>query len=612
MSRALLNLFFGIAAVLVVYTGWPAAAQGSGASLSAGSVRIKSGAKLMLDLDTPLNSATARVDDIVWFTARHDVKVDGRLALSRGTPIRGLVIAVKPAIVNGKNQRTEIRIKLEEIPLAQDGGLPIAADILKVQGEKIGGNAASTAQTAVGQATQGAIVGGMISGAKGAVIGAVAAAGVTMVAGVLGGSGPTSDVDLPAGSIFEATLQRPLEIPQPSMLAKTVPKPPVSATSDSATTRSTDAIVDVSRNTQDPPESNETAKNSIPTFRNLEADSDPGNEEANSESAPVIPSLNNRPDTGTPVSAATLKVEVNLVQVEAMVRDRTGKPMSNLRQEDFRIFEDGVEQPIQFFSRDKLPLAIALVIDRSGSVAPLMGSVQTAAYQALQLLKTGDQVSLFAFAGSVELLVELTTNRQRVANRIGGIQAGGGTSIVDAVTEALRYLNAAAPDSRRAVILISDNLEGRSVVATDQAVELALETEAVIYSVKVTNNARPSIFNLPGIPGVPTPRFPIPGVGGNADPVPTLTKETGGEIFDAGRSSITAALTTAIDRLKLRYTLAYPSTDTGAARSARGGYHRIQVQLVSRFGKPDVDYTVHSRSGYYDPASRTNRAASRR
>jgi VWFA-related protein len=237
-------------------------------------------------------------------------------------------------------------------------------------------------------------------------------------------------------------------------------------------------------------------------------------------------------------------------------------------------------------------------------VAPLVSQIQTAAYQALQLLKPGDRVCLLAFAGNVELLEELTTDRQRVANRIGSIHAGGGTTIVDAVSEALRYLAATAPDSRRAVILVSDNLEGRSNVPLRSAIELALETEAVIYSVKVGNGA--GIFGTPGIPGLPVPRFPIPGIG-NTDPVPALTKETGGEIFDAsGGGSIPAALTTAVDRLKLRYTLGYPSQNS--ERPANGGYQRIQVQLVSRFGRPDIDYTVHARSGYYLPLSKRNSA----
>jgi len=67
-----------------------------------------------------------------------------------------------------------------------------------------------------------------------------------------------------------------------------------------------------------------------------------------------------------------------------------------------------------------------------------MGTVQAAAYQALQLLKAGDEVCLFAFAGDVEMLEELTPNRQRVANRIGGIHAGGGTVINMSSGAALR------------------------------------------------------------------------------------------------------------------------------------------------------------------------------
>jgi hypothetical protein len=115
---------------------------------------------------------------------------------------------------------------------------------------------------------------------------------------------------------------------------------------------------------------------------------------------------------------------------------------------------------------------------------------------------------------------------------------------------------------------------------------------------------------MPGIPGIPVPRLPIPGVGGG-DPVPRLTKETGGEVFDAtGGGSIPAALTAAVDRLKLRYTLGYPAGNSD--RSAKGGYHRVQVQLVSRFGRPDVDYTVHARSGYYDSSTKRNGAIAQR
>jgi VWFA-related protein len=576
-----------LAAILLTCSGLLATAQ-NGASKD--DLRIKTGAKIMLDLDTGINSATAREDDIVWFTVRNDVKTDGQVAIPRGTPIRGSIIVVKPAAVNGKNQRTEIQIRLEELPLSEGGTLAVVADVLKVQGEKAGGAAPGGAiQGAVGAASQGAMAGGMISrSGKGAAIGAIAGVAVGVIAEIVTPDGPSSDVDLPPGSVFEAKLQRPLDIPINVLLARTIPKPAAPAGAPAADSQSAAVLAMPDRSSTasiEAKESTEAAQPAVPALESLET----------AESVPV-------PADGTAVPAgatpATLSVDVNLVQVDAIVRDRSGKPMSNLRQGDFRVFEDGVEQRIQFFSRDQLPLAVALVIDRSGSVAPLMPQVQAAAYQALQLLKAGDQVALFTFAGSVEMLEELTPSRQRVANRIGNITAGGGTAIVDAVAEALRYLDTAAPDRRGAVILISDNVDGRNIVPVNQAIELALETEAVIYSVKVGAGGG-GLFGIPGIPGLPAPR--IPGLGGD-DPVPALTKETGGEIFDAtGTGSIGTALTMAVDRLKLRYTLSYASQTAGAARSEKGGYHRIEVRLVDRFGRPDADYTVNARSGYYDP-----------
>ena len=146
--------------------------------------------------------------------------------MPRGTPIRASVVEVEPAIVNGKNQKTEIQMRLEEIPLESGGSLAISADNLKVEGEKFGPGAGSIAQNTLGQATQGAMLGGAISrSAKGAVIGAAVVVGAGVLSSVLQGHGPTSDVDLPTGSVFEAKLQRSIDIPDPTMLAKNVPNP---------------------------------------------------------------------------------------------------------------------------------------------------------------------------------------------------------------------------------------------------------------------------------------------------------------------------------------------------------------------------------------------------
>jgi Ca-activated chloride channel family protein len=278
--------------------------------------------------------------------------------------------------------------------------------------------------------------------------------------------------------------------------------------------------------------------------------------------------------------------------VDAVVQDQTGRPMETLRREDFRVFENGVEQPVQAFSRDEYPLAVALVVDRSGSVAPYMNELRRAAYRALSQLKRGDQVCLFTFAGEVQRLEDLTIDRQRIADRIATIQAGGGTNIVDGLFDAVYYLSAVARDRRRVVILISDNentTKPRS--SPNQVIRLAMESETVVYSIKTVGENTPLTMRIPNWAGF----------GKDDGSVSKITKETGGEIIDVGRvGSLDTALGTVITRLKLRYTLGYNSPNP----AKDGSFRKIDVQLTERYGRPNSDYTVNARRGYYAPTER--------
>ena len=291
-----------------------------------------------------------------------------------------------------------------------------------------------------------------------------------------------------------------------------------------------------------------------------------------------------------------LKVDVQLVMVDATVRDRSGRPMETLRREDFRVFENGLEQTVQSFSRDEYPLAVALVVDRSGSVAPYMNELRQAAYRALHQLKRGDQVCLFTFAGDVQRLEDLTTDRQRIANRIGTIQAGGGTNIVDGLFDAVYYLSLVARDRRRVVILISDNENTtRPRSSQSEVIRLAMESETVIYSVKTVGEGTPL-----------TRRIPVwVGSLGKDDLVGKIAHETGGEIIDAGATgSLDSALATVITRLKLRYTLGYNSPNP----TKDGSFRKIDVRLNERYGRPDSDYIVSARRGYYAGSERVAQA----
>ena len=272
-----------------------------------------------------------------------------------------------------------------------------------------------------------------------------------------------------------------------------------------------------------------------------------------------------------------------MVQVDAVVKDPSGHMMENLTRDDFILFEDGIRQEIQAFSRDELPLAVAIVIDRSGSMALYIQELRRIAERMLQQLRPDDEVALFSFAGEVKRIEDLTTDRGRIADGIDSVRTGGGTDIVDALYESARYLARAAPNRRHAIILISDNVQTVSPRASDtETIRVAMESETVVYSIKTK-----------GI--TPLLALQIPTIIAGAGPVGKIVQETGGEIIEVSAiSTFSTAMSNVIAHLRLRYCLGYYPSGFG-----QGAFHSIVVRLDERLGKPGSDYFIHARRGYY-------------
>ena len=280
----------------------------------------------------------------------------------------------------------------------------------------------------------------------------------------------------------------------------------------------------------------------------------------------------------------TLKVNVNMVLVEATVRDAKGRIVDDLKRDDFRVLEDGVEQKITYFSRDELPLAVALVVDGSGSISPMIGELHRAAYDTLSQLKPEDQVALYAFALHPERLVDLTTDRKSIAEGIMGIGSAGGTNIADALYASIEYLGQEARERRHAIIMVSDNQPtAKGEFTGDDVIRLALETQTIVYSVRFGRGPLGGTLGEPGwIPG--------------ARWVSKIMQETGGETIDmAATGSVEKAMAAVIARLKQRYTLGYQSTDTRRDRAFR----EIDVRISDRAQNPKHPYRIFARRGYY-------------
>jgi Ca-activated chloride channel family protein len=273
-----------------------------------------------------------------------------------------------------------------------------------------------------------------------------------------------------------------------------------------------------------------------------------------------------------------------MVLVEATVRDDKGRIADDLKREDFRVFEDGVEQQILYLSRDELPLAVALVVDGSSSIYPVLGELHHAAYDTLSQLKPEDQVALYAFAAHPKRLVDLTTDRQSIADSIMGLGSAGGTNIADALHAATDYLGQEARDRRHAVIMISDNQPtAKGEFNGDDVIRLALETQTIIYSVRFGRAPLGGTLDEPGF---------IPG----ARWVNKIMLETGGEIIDmAAVGSAQKAMAAVITRLKQRYTLGYQSSNRRRDRAFRA----IDVRLSDRAQDAKHPYRIFARHGYY-------------
>ncbi|HTY64417.1 MAG TPA: VWA domain-containing protein [Acidobacteriota bacterium] len=575
----------------------PTTAQTATSTPASESATIPSGQKFIMQLETPLHTRTTRKGDHVEFATAADVIVDDQVLIPNKSLVRATVTKAKRAgLLAG---RAEIQLQFEDVRLADGTVVPIKATITRMgfdpvdqsggENPKLKGEAGAgaDAKTVATGAAEGAIIGVLTGGAKGAAYGAAAGAAISAI-GMALKRGP--DLDLPRSTMFEAKFDKPIDIPAKSLQAQNTSKPApgagtqvADASSDAERTGGRPVLKIVHR--EKPPADVATSEPAdTPRATPQGESSDTPRVEPPDSAQSMPPAETKNEPSPVETAAATIQVKVRMVQVDAVVRDRAGRMIDNLTLDDFRVYEDGVLQDIQSFSHDELPIAVALVVDRSGSVGPYISELRRIADRALDQLKPRDEVCLFSFADTVNRIEDLTTDRRRIADALDRIRAGGGTDITDAVHDAVNYLARSAPGRRHAVVLISDNQQTLNPQASEsETIRTAMETETVVYSLKTSGESLQLAAQLPSLI-----------LRGN--PVGKVTQETGGEIINVkGTSSLDAALGSVISRLRMRYSLGYYPSGTAQG----GAFHAIAVRLTDKHGKAGSDYFMHSKRGYY-------------
>jgi Ca-activated chloride channel homolog len=179
-----------------------------------------------------------------------------------------------------------------------------------------------------------------------------------------------------------------------------------------------------------------------------------------------------------------VRVNAALVTVPVSVLDRDGRFISGLRQEDFRILEDGVEQRVAYFAPVEQPFTVALVIDTSGSTRFKLEDIHDAAVAFLDQLRPADRVIVISFDDDVRVLSEATNDRNALRNAIRRTHTGNGTRLYDAVDLVIRQ-QLSRVQGRKAVVLFTDGVDSSSKHASYQStLEEAQELDAMIYPIQ--------------------------------------------------------------------------------------------------------------------------------
>ena len=179
-----------------------------------------------------------------------------------------------------------------------------------------------------------------------------------------------------------------------------------------------------------------------------------------------------------------VRVNTTLVTLPVSVTDRDGRYIPNLRKEDFRLWEEGVEQNVAFFSSVDKPFSVVLMIDTSGSTRYRLAEIQDAAITFVNQLRRDDRVMIVSFDDQIRVLSDFTSDRSRLRDAIQRTEPGDGTKLYDAVDLVMNQrLNSV--EGRKAIVLFTDGVDTTSRHASYASnIRDAEELDALIYTVQ--------------------------------------------------------------------------------------------------------------------------------
>jgi len=190
-----------------------------------------------------------------------------------------------------------------------------------------------------------------------------------------------------------------------------------------------------------------------------------------------------------------LRINAELVQLHVRVIDRNNKPINNVGQNEFHVFEDGVPQTIESFTREEVPISYGLAVDTSGSLRSQLQSVVDAGKTIINSNKTGDETFLVRFISSdkIETVQDFTANKELLMDGLDSFYVEGGqTAIIDAVYLSAEHVSEYRKGDegdrrRRALIVITDGEDRNSFYKQEQLFARLREEDVQIFVIGFVN-----------------------------------------------------------------------------------------------------------------------------
>jgi len=281
------------------------------------------------------------------------------------------------------------------------------------------------------------------------------------------------------------------------------------------------------------------------------------------------------------VQDSTIKVDVDLVIINATVTDREDHAVAGLEPTSFRIWEDKVQQQIAYVSAEDVPASLGIVLDISGSMQDKISAARAAAVAFLKDGISEDEYFLVEFNGHPRVAQDFTRNISQLRNRLTSGRAHGMTAMYDAVYLSLEKLKAGR-NPKKALLLITDGDDNQSRYKVSELAEFLKEGDVQIYAIGIAHD-----------------NSELSRGGSDRAAIEELTELSGGGAFFPDSVQELEEICTKIAlELKTQYVIGYKSTNL----TKDGKWRKIHLELDRH--KRRHHLTVRSKSGYYAPVDK--------